>query len=418
MAATNKLSPGSFRKIELKDKPYKLFDGGGLYLLVQPNGGLWWRLKYRFDGKEKLLALGTFPDTSLAKAREYRDEARQELSAGIDPGAKRKAENESKLSTTTNSFEAVAREWHAVIHKANVSEGHAARTLTRLERDVFPWLGALPVAEVPAPELLVTLRRIEARGAIETAHRAAQACGQVFRYAIATGRATRNPAADLSDALKPVLVQHMPAITDPQRAGELLRAIDDYKGSPVTRAALKLAPLVFVRPGELRKAEWSEIELDTGDWKIPAARMKRSKQDKATGAPHLVPLSRQALDVLRELHPLTGHGRFVFPSPLTDERPMSDNAVLSALRRMGFPKDEMTGHGFRAMARTMLAERLGIDDQIIEAQLAHAVKDTLGRAYNRTEFITQRRHMLQVWADHLDKLRDQGLSPAPLPKAI
>jgi integrase len=233
-----------------------------------------------------------------------------------------------------------------------------------------------------------------------------QACGQVFRYGIATGRAERDPTPDLRGALKPVLVQHMAAITDPKRVGELLRAIHDYKGMPVTRAALQLAPLVFVRPGELRKAEWGEFDLDAGQWRIPAARMKRTRQEKLNGLAHVVPLSRQAIAILRDLHPLTGHGRYVFPSPRTGERPMSDNGVLAALRRMGFPKDEMTGHGFRAMARTLLAERLNVDEAVIEAQLAHAVRDALGRAYNRTEFVEQRRKMLQTWADYLDKLRD------------
>lgn len=257
------------------------------------------------------------------------------------------------------------------------------------------------------------IARVEDRGAIETAHRALQACGQVFRYAIATGRAERDPTPDLRGALKPVLVQHMAAITDPQRVGELLRAIESYKGMPVTRAALQLAPLVFVRPGELRKAEWSEIDMGERQWRIPASRMKRTKQQKLSGGDHVVPLSRQAMAVIRDLHPLTGRGRFLFPSPRTGERPMSDNGILSALRRMGFPKDEMTGHGFRAMARTLLAERLGVDEAVIEAQLAHAVRDSLGRAYNRTQFMEQRRRMLQQWADYLDQLR-QGAEVIPL----
>lgn len=408
MAVTDKLTDPALRKIKPRDKPFKMADGGGLFLLVQPNGGKWWRLKYRIDGKEKLLSLGTYPDTPLKLARSKRDEARSDLAAGIDPGAKRKAENDTKARTAADTFEAIAREWHTTIHREAVSAGHASRTLIRLEQDVFPWVGGTPIAEVTAPQLLATLRRIEARGAIETTHRVMQACGQVFRYAIATGRAERNPAADLRGALKPVMVKHMAAIIDPKRAGELLRAIEDYRGLPTTRAALKLAPLVFVRPGELRKAEWSEFDLDAAEWKIPAARMKRSKQEKATGAAHLVPLSSQAVAILRELQPLTGAGKYVFPSPRADDRPMSDNAVLSALRRMGFPKDEMTGHGFRAMARTMLAERLGIDESVIEAQLAHAVKDSLGRAYNRTEFIDKRRSMLEVWANHLDCLRASG----------
>ena len=277
--------------------------------------------------------------------------------------------------------------------------------MIRLEQDVFPWLGSLTVSEIKAPQLLQTMRRIEARGAIETAHRALQACGQVFRYAIATGRAEHDPTPDLRGALKPVLVQHMAAITDPKRVGELLRAIEAYKGMPITRAALQLAPLVFVRPGELRKAEWIEFDLDAKQWSIPGARMKRTKQEKLSGAAHIVPLSRQAVAILHDLKPLTGHGRYVFPSPRTGERPMSDNGVLSALRRMGFPKDEMTGHGFRAMARTLLAERLNVDEAVIEAQLAHAVKDSLGRAYDRTEFLDQRRRMIQLWADYLEKLR-------------
>lgn len=386
-------------------KPVRLYDERGLYLEITPNGGRWWRFKYRYDGKEKLLSMGTYPDTPLKAARDKRDRARALLEEGVNPSEARRAEKASRSEAVVNGFEAVAREWHATIHLGQVSAGHAARTLIRLEQDVFPWLGGLPVGEIKAPQLLQAVRRIEARGAIETAHRALQACGQVFRYAIATGRAERDPTPDLRGALKPVLVQHMAAITDPKRVGDLLRAIESYKGMPVTRAALQLAPLVFVRPGELRKAEWAEFDLDAAEWRIPAARMKRTKQEKLSGAPHVVPLSRQALAILRELQPLTGHSRYLFPSPRTRERPMSDNGVLSALRRMGFPSDEMTGHGFRAMARTLLAERLNVDEAVIEAQLAHAVKDSLGRAYNRTEFLEQRRKMLQMWADYLDKLR-------------
>ena len=386
-------------------RPVRLYDDRGLYLEVSPKGGKWWRLKYSFDGKARLLSLGTYPDTGLKAVRDKRDQARRLIAQGVDPSAARKAEKASRSEAVVNSFEAVAREWHATIHLGQVSAGHAARTLIRLEQDVFPWLGGLPVGEIKAPQLLQAMRRIEARGAIETAHRALQACGQVFRYAIATGRAERDPTPDLRGALKPVLVQHMAAITDPKRVGDLLRAIESYKGMPITRAALQLAPLVFVRPGELRKAEWTEFDLDAAEWRIPAARMKRTKQEKLSGTAHVVPLSRQALSILRELQPLTGHGRYLFPSPRTGERPMSDNGVLSALRRMGFPSDEMTGHGFRAMARTLLAERLNVDEAVIEAQLAHAVKDSLGRAYNRTEFLEQRRKMLQTWADYLDKLR-------------
>lgn len=399
------LSDTQIRVTKPGEKPVRLYDERGLYLEITTNGGRWWRFKYRFAGKEKLLSMGTYPDTPLKAARDRRDRARALLEEGVDPSEARRAEKASRSEVVVNGFEAVAREWHATIHLGQVSAGHAARTLIRLEQDVFPWLGGLPVGEIKAPQLLQAVRRIEARGAIETAHRALQACGQVFRYAIATGRAERDPTPDLRGALKPVLVQHMAAITDPKRAGDLLRAIDSYKGMPITRAALQLAPLVFVRPGELRKAEWVEFDLDAAQWRIPAVRMKRTKQEKLSGTAHVVPLSRQALAILRELHPLTGHGRYLFPSPRTGERPMSDNGVLSALRRMGFPSDEMTGHGFRAMARTLLAERLNVDEAVIEAQLAHAVKDALGRAYNRTEFLEQRRKMLQTWADYLDKLR-------------
>lgn len=399
------LSDTQIRSAKPAERPVRLYDERGLYLEITTNGGRWWRFKYRYAGKEKLLSMGTYPDTGLKAARERRDRARALLEEGVDPGEARRAERASRSEAVVNGFEAVAREWHATIHLAQVSAGHAARTLIRLEQDVFPWLGALPIGEIKAPQLLQAMRRIESRGAIETAHRALQACGQVFRYAIATGRAERDPTPDLRGALKPVLVQHMAAITDPKRVGDLLRAIESYKGMPITRAALQLAPLVFVRPGELRKAEWAEFDLAAAQWRIPAARMKRTKQEKLSGTAHGVPLSRQAVAILRELHPLTGHGRYLFPSPRTGERPMSDNGVLSALRRMGFPSDEMTGHGFRAMARTLLAERLNVDEAVIEAQLAHAVKDSLGRAYNRTEFLEQRRKMLQTWADYLDKLR-------------
>lgn len=406
--ATDKLTDVTIRNAKPGAKATRLADGGGLYLEVAPTGGKLWRWKFRFGGKEKRLSVGTYPETGLRDARVRRDEARKQLAAGIDPSAARKAEKASRVAESAGSFEAVAREWHAAVHVHKVSDGHAARTLIRLAQDVFPWIGATPIADIKAQLLLQTLRRIESRGAIETAHRAKQACGQVFRYAIATGRAEADPSSGLTDALKPVQVEHMPAITDPKRVGELLRAIEGYEGMPVTRAALQLAPLLFVRPGELRKAEWSEFDLDAGEWRIPAERMKRSKQDKANGVPHLVPLPTQATAILSDLHPLTGHGRYVFPSARTGERPMSDNAVLSALRRMGFPKDEMTGHGFRAMARTMLAERLGVDESVIEAQLAHAVSGALGRAYNRTQFAEQRRSMMQTWAGYLDQLRKGG----------
>lgn len=417
--ATNKLTDRSVKNAKPDTKPYKLFDGDSLFLLVKAGGeqgSKRWRLKYRMGGKEKLLALGTYPKITLKVARERRDAARELIAKGIDPSEVKKAEKASRSSQPEGTFEAVAREWHKVIHTVKTSESHAARTLTRLEQDAFPYIGALPIADITAPKLLEMLRRVESRGAIETAHRVKQACGQVFRYGIATGRCERDPSSDLRDALKPVIVKHHAAITDPKAVGGLLRAIHDYEGHPITRAALKLAPLVFLRPGELRHAEWAEIDLDAALWTIPASRMKRSKQQKLSGAPHLVPLSAQSVDILRELHLLTGHRQYVFPSPRTSARPMSENGVLSALRRMGFEKDEMSGHGFRATARTIMVERLGVDEAIIEAQLAHSVKDSLGRAYNRTEFVDQRRAMMQTWADYLDTLR-KGADVIPLKKA-
>ena len=413
------------RKARLGDKPLKLFDVGGLFLLIQPSGGKWWRFKYRYAGKEKLLSLGTYPEVSLKGARERRDEARRRLMGGTDPSDARKVDKAQQLAAAAakarsgaglpldGSFEAIAREWVETIHKAKVSSGHAARTLIRFEQDVFPWLGAVPIGELTAPKLLAVLRRVESRGAIETAHRIKDACGQVFRYGIACGNCERDAAADLRDALKPVNTRHMAAVTEPARVRDLLRAIDGYTGFPVTRAALALAPLVFQRPGNLRSMEWSEIDFDAAQWTIPATKMKRSVSDKASGNPHIVPLSTQAIAILRDLHPLTGHGRYVFPSVRGGARPMSDMTLNAALQRLGFDtKAEMTAHGFRAMARTMLAERLGMPEAVIEAQLAHSVKDDLGRAYNRTTFAEQRRTLMQVWADYLQALR--AAAPIPL----
>jgi len=408
----------AIRAVKAGDPRARLTDGDGLYLKLFVKGGSHgWRIDYSFAGKRNTLSLGTYPDVGLAAARRKAEEVRGLVADGVDPSGARKSEKSEVQKQRAEearadaglaplgSFEAVARDWLATIHTAKVSDGHADRTRIRLEQDVFPWLGAVQIGDIKPPALLECLRRVEARGAIETAHRIRQACGQVFRFGIASGLCERDAAADLRDALRPVQVRHLAAITDPKRTGELLRSIDDYRGQPVTRAALQLAPLVFQRPGELRQAEWSEVDLDEATWTIQAHRMKRSKDGKETGPSHMVPLSTQAVAVLRELKPLTGHGRYLFPSLRTGERPMSDNAVLSALRRMGYPKDEMSGHGFRAMARTMLAERLDVAESVIEAQLAHSVPDALGRAYNRTEFLNQRRRMMQLWADYLDVLR-------------
>jgi integrase len=383
-------------------KPIKMTDEKGLYLLISPAGGKWWRFKFRFDGKEKLLSLGTYPEVSLKDARQRRDDDRKLLAKGIDPSANRKAVKEARADRNANNFEVIAREWFAK-KSPGWAASNADRIIKRLEKDAFPWLGERPISEITPPELLKTLRRIEDRGAVESAHRVKNYCSQIFRYAIATGRAERNPGSDLKDALITPTKQNRAAITDPKLAAELLRAINEYKGTLVTRCALRLAPLVFVRPGELRKAEWSEIDLDNAEWNIPAERMKGWIR-KGITSPYLVPLATQAVEILRELRPLTGGGKFVFPSARTNERPMSDNAVLAALRRMGFAKDVMSGHGFRAMARTILDEVLHVRPDFIEHQLAHAVRDPNGRAYNRTAHLVERRIMMQQWADYLDTL--------------
>jgi len=393
------LTDTAIRRASAKNKAYKMYDSGGLFLLIMPSGGRWWRFKYRFAGKEKLLSLGTYPDISLKTARDRRDVERKKLADKIDPAINRKAVKAAWAESQGNSFEVIGREW--LDKQAAVWSPINTNKVTRhLELNIFPWLGGRPIAEILAPELLTVLRRMEGRGAIHSAHTVLRTCGQIFRYAIATGRATRDPAADLRGALQPVKGGHFAAVTDPKAIGPLLRAIDGYQGSVIVLCALRLAPLVFVRPGELRKAEWKEIDLDKAEWNIPAERMKMREL-------HLVPLSRQALEVLRELQPLTGRGTFLFPSPRGSREPMSDNAILSALRRMGVGKDEMTGHGFRAMARTVLDEVLHVRPDYIEHQLAHAVRDPNGRAYNRTAHLPERRKMMQKWADYLQGLREQ-----------
>lgn len=403
------LTDTTIRTAKPKDKPYKLADGGGMYLEVTPAGGKWWRIKYRIEGKEKRISLGTYPEVSLKDARERREAARKLLAAGINPSEQRKATKAAKTGQATNSFEAIAREWYGK-QAHSWAPSHREKIIRRLERDLFPWLGSRPIASITTPELLDVLRRIEERGAVETAHRAHQNCGQIFRYAVATGRTEYNPSPDLKGALPPVKKTHYAAMTDPKAVGELLRAIDDYQGTLVTKCALRLAPLVFVRPGELRAAEWAEFDLDRGEWNIPAERMKMRE-------PHLVPLSSQAIAILREIHALTGSGRYVFPSARSQQRPMSNNAILAALRRMGFAKDEMSGHGFRAMARTILDEVLQIRPDFIEHQLAHAVRDPNGRAYNRTAHRAERHKMMQRWADYLDSLK-AGANIVPFKKSI
>ncbi len=390
------LTDTGIRKTKPGPKASRLFDGGGLYLQVSPAGAKLWRFKYRFNGKEKLLALGVYPAVTLASARDRRDQARKLLAEGIDPSAHRKTAKAMRETLAANSFEAVAREWIGG-RKAGWSASHVSKTTTRLSNNVFPWIGSRPIAEVTAPDILAVLRRVEGRGTLDTAHRVAQACGQVFRYAVATGRADRDPTGDLRGALPAVKQEHFAAITEPTEVGELLRAIEGFKGTFIVQCALKLAPMLFVRPGELRQARWQQFDLENGEWKYLATKTKTE---------HLVPLASQAVATLRELHALTGRTAFVFPGARSNGRAMSDAAVNAALRRMGYnTRTEITGHGFRAMARTILHEVLGIAPEVIEHQLAHRVPDALGTAYNRTKFLPERRKMMQQWADYLDKLR-------------
>lgn len=402
------LSDIQVRNAKPKDKDYRLTDGDGLYLFCHTSGGKLWRMDYSFNGKRLTMAFGAYPSVSLADARQRREDAKKLIANGVNPQEIKKAQKAATVSSNENSFEVIAREWHSKF-SGTWSPDHTLTTIGRLNHDVFPIIGARPIAEIKAPELLAMLRRVESRGALETAHRIRTICGQVFRYAVATGRAERDPAADLKGALPPYKKSHLAAITDPKEVAPLLRAIDGYQGSFVVKSAMQLAPLVFVRPGELRQAEWSEIDLETAEWNIPAERMKMK-------VGHLVPLSQQAVHILTELKALTGRSRYVFPSGRSNARPMSNNAVNAALRRMGFDKDEMTGHGFRAMARTILDEVLQVRPEYIEHQLAHAVRDANGRAYNRTSHLAERRKMMQLWSDYLDGLK-AGARVIPLKRA-
>lgn len=388
----------AIRNAKPKEKDYKLSDERGLYLLVVKTGGKLWRLKFRKDGKERLLALGSYPDVTLSHAREKRDAARRDLAHNIDPVAKRKAEKASRAMSAANTFEAVAREWFSKF-KADWADNHADRIIRRFERDLFPWLGNKPIAEMKAQEVLEVIRKVEKRGALETAHRAMGNCGQVCRYAVATGRAERDVTVDLRGALPAAKGKNLAAVTEPKRVGELLRILDGHTGTVVVNCALRLAPLVFVRPGELRSAKWTDIDLETAEWRYTVSKTKTE---------HIVPLSTQAIAILKEIQPITGHGIYVFPGARMNGRPMSEGAVLAAMRSLGIPKDEMSGHGFRAMARTILDEVLGWRPDLIEHQLAHAVRDPNGRAYNRTAHLPERHKMLQTWSDYLDALKSGG----------
>jgi integrase len=414
--ATERLSDVQCKQAKPRDKAYKLSDGGGLVLLVNPDGSRYWRWHYRYAGKQKTMALGTYPDVGLKAVRLKHREGREVLGQGKDPmGERKKAKLVSRLATET-TFEGVGREWFER-EKGTWVASHADRVFRRLEKDVFPWLGTRPIHDVLPQEILAVLRKIQERGALETAHRAKWACSQIFKYGIETGRAERDPTELFSaGALRPPVSRSHAAITDPAKFAELLRSIDAYKGGPVVRAALRLAPLVFLRPGELRKAQWSEFDLDAALWEVPGERMKRPKAEKALSGGHLVPLSKQAVAILRDLHRLTARGAFVFPSPRTGERPMSDGGVLAALRSMGYDSDMMSGHGFRATARTLVVERLKMPAEWVELQLAHAVKDPNGRAYNRVQWLAERTEMMQAWADYLDRLRS-GAAIVPINRA-
>ena len=383
-------------------------DGGGMYLLVNA-GGRYWRMDYRFAGKRKTLALGVYPAVSLMKARQRRDKARELLADGVDPSAAKQADQQTKLGAAANTFETVARDW-LIKTKAKRAEITHLKVSTWLEKDAFPFIGNMPISTIgPRDVLDKVVRRVEARGAIDTAHRLKQLCGQVFRYAVVTGLAERDVTSDLSEALVTKTKKHHAAITEPKQVGDLMRSIFAYTGHPCTVAALKLTPLVFVRPGELRSMEWAELDLDAAVWRIPGSKMKMKVE-------HVVPLCTQAVELLRSVQPVTGHGHYVFPSLRTGERPMSENTINGAVRAMGYSKEVHTAHGFRATARTIMDEVLGERVDLIEHQLAHAVKDANGRAYNRTAHLPARRVMMQTWADYLDKLRI-GAEVIPLRKA-
>ncbi|CAE6686179.1 tyrosine-type recombinase/integrase [Paraburkholderia nemoris] len=379
-----------------RERVYRLTDGGGMYLEIAPSGGKYWRLKYRFGGRERRLALGVYPDVSLAAARKKRSAAREQLAAGIDPGDVKKADKRAARLNANNSFEAVARDWLEE-RKSVVQIGQHEKTLARLKSDVFPWLGKRPITEIDAPEILLVLKRIDGRGARYSAHRVRSEISRVFRYAIKEGKAKSDPAKDLIGAIPPPIEKHFAALTEPAKVAEMLRAFDGFSGTFPVLCALTLAPMLFVRPGELRQAEWAQFDLDKGEWRYLVTK---------TRTQHLVPLATQAVTLLRELQALTGKGRFVFPGARSTLRPMSEAAINAALRRLGYDtRTEITGHGFRAMARTILHEELEQKPEVIEHQLAHAVPDNLGSAYNRTKFIRERRVMMQLWADYLDKLK-------------
>jgi integrase len=391
------LSELQVKNAKPKKIDYKISDGYGLHLFVTSTGGKLWRYQYRYEGKQKLLSFGAYPITTLAEARHRRDEARKLLANEVDPGAVKKAKKASQGELDSNTFEVIAREWHEKFAHTWVAS-HAQHKLERLEKTTFPWIGNRPITELKATDVLVVLRQLETRGILDTAHRVRSDCGHIFRYAVATGRAERDPTTDLKGALPPAKNGHYAAVTDPIQLASLLNAIDGFVGSYVVKCALQLTPLLFVRPGELRHAEWSEFDFEAAVWNIPAGKMKMKNA-------HIVPLSQQVIKKLKDLKDLTGRGKYIFPSERSALRCISDNSVNAGLRRLGFEKTEVTAHGFRATARTLLHEVLQFSPDAIEAQLAHAVPDRLGTAYNRTQHLVERKRMMQVWADYLDGLK-------------
>jgi integrase len=386
------LSNAAIKAATPRTKPYRLYDERGLHLLVTPRGGRWWRIKYRFNGRAQMLSLGVYPEVSLKDARSRRDEMLRDRANGINPADQRRA----RRHRSANTFETVAREWFSKYAPTWV-ESHSSKVIRRLELYLFPWIGGYPIASLSAPDILKCLRRAEEVAKLETAKRVLQSCARIFRYAIATGRAERNPAVDLQGSLAPAIGRHLAAITNPSEFAELLRKIESYPGSATVRLALKLAPLVFVRPGELRSAEWSEIDFSNSEWHIPAPKMKMRGK-------HIVPLARQSMHILRELRALTGTSQYVFPSARSSTRPLSNVALLAALRRMGYEQGSLTVHGFRSTASTMLNEQ-GKNRDWIERQLAHGEQDGVRAAYNYADYLPQRKAMMQEWADYLDKLR-------------
>ncbi|OBU50990.1 tyrosine-type recombinase/integrase [Stenotrophomonas maltophilia] len=393
--AQKSLTDMAARNAKGKEKPYKLAVGAGLYLQVMPNGNRYWRMKYRHAGKEKLLSIGVYPEVTLKEACDKRDAARAQLRDGKDPSEEKQLGKLKARLSADGRFGALALEWLET--RGDLADSTRSKAKWMLETYAFPWLGKRAIEDISTAEVLSVLRRLEAQDKIESTQRLRQICGQVFRYAVATGRLDRDPTAALRGALKTTKNRHYASITDPAEIGQLLRAIDGYTGQLTTLCALKFAQLVFTRPGELRKAEWSEIDFEAGQWCIPAEKMKM-------GVAHIVPLSKQALAVLRELHPLTSKSRYIFPSVRSLRDPMSENTVNAALRRLGYGTDDMTGHGFRSMASTLLHE-MGWTSDAIERQLAHAERNPIKAAYNRAEHLPERRRMMQAWADYLDKLR-------------